>query len=203
MGRKLQKIDTKSNIQEALATVDSVLARVTSERSKLSALLDRLFNARYSQEIVVEQMDYETELTKLESLGDVLYTEVEAVYSEHEIAEKITGMLLELNVDEIERLMKHKSELLVKIHEAFAVLQRHSDNELKSPTIKEWPASKTELGEKIFERILQWYMDEETTAKLTGMLLEMNIDEITKLTQEDELLKCKADEAFRALTIQR
>jgi flagellin-like hook-associated protein FlgL len=53
---KLQKIDTKSNIQEALATVDSVLARVTSERSKLSALLDRLFNARYSQEIVVEQM---------------------------------------------------------------------------------------------------------------------------------------------------
>jgi hypothetical protein len=79
----------------------------------------------------IKILDYETELAKLESLGDVLYPEVEAVYSEHEIAEKITGMLLELNVDEIERLMQNKSELLVKIHEAFAVLQRHSDNELK------------------------------------------------------------------------
>ena len=65
------------------------------------------------------------------------------------------------------------------------------------------PLSKAELGDKIFQSILQWYPDEETTAKLTGMLLEMNIKEIQKLAQEDELLKCKADEAYRVLEIQR
>ncbi len=54
---KLEKIDTKSNIQEALRATDSVLAHVTGERSKMSALLDRLFNARYSQDIAIERMD--------------------------------------------------------------------------------------------------------------------------------------------------
>ena len=70
-----------------------------------------------------------------------------------------------------------------------------------SKTTEENPLSKAELGDKIFERILQWYPDEKTTAKLTGMLLEMNINEIQKLMQEDELLKCKADEAYRVLEI--
>lgn len=55
------------------------------------------------------------------------------------------------------------------------------------------------MGDKIFESILQWYPDEETAAKLTGMLLEINSNEIKKLTQEDKLLKCKADEAYRAI----
>ena len=55
------------------------------------------------------------------------------------------------------------------------------------------------MGEQIFEKILQWYPDEEIAAKLTGMLLEMNIEEIKKLTQENELLRCKASEAYQAL----
>ena len=72
-----------------------------------------------------------------------------------------------------------------------------------SQTTNENLASKTELGEQIFECILQWYPDEETTAKLTGMLLEMNVKEIEKLTQDNELLKCKATEAYTALTTQK
>jgi hypothetical protein len=72
-----------------------------------------------------------------------------------------------------------------------------------SQTTNENLASKTELGEQIFECILQWYPDEETTAKLTGMLLEMNVEEIEKLTQDNELLKCKANEAYTALTTQK
>ena len=79
----------------------------------------------------IKILDYEGELAKVETLGDVLYPEVEAVYSEHEVAEKITGMLLELSVEEIERLIQDKKELLVKIHEAFEVLQRHTNNEPK------------------------------------------------------------------------
>lgn len=59
------------------------------------------------------------------------------------------------------------------------------------------------MGEIIFERLLQWYTDDETTAKLTGMLLEMNINEVKKLTQNDELLKSKANEAYKALTEER
>ena len=79
----------------------------------------------------IKILDYEAELAKHESLGDVLYHEVETVYSEHEIAEKITGMLLEMRPEEIERLIQNKSELLVKIHEAFEVLQKHTINEPK------------------------------------------------------------------------
>ena len=75
----------------------------------------------------IKILDYEMELTKLESFGDVLYPEVEAVYPEHETAEKITGMLLEMKSGEIEHLIKDKSKLLVKIHEAFEVLQTHSN----------------------------------------------------------------------------
>ena len=69
--------------------------------------------------------------------------------------------------------------------------------------MEEWPPSKTEFGDKIFERVLQWYPDEDTTAKVTGMLLEMSIEDIKKMLNEDELLKSKADEAHKALTIQR
>ena len=79
----------------------------------------------------IKILDYEAELAKHELLGDVLYHEVEAVYSEQEIAEKITGMLLELRPQEIERLIQNKSELLVKIHEAFEVLQKHANIEPK------------------------------------------------------------------------
>ena len=34
------------------------------------------------------------------------------------------------------------------------------------------------------------------------MLLEMNLEDIEKLTQNEELLKCKADEAYKVLTTQ-
>ena len=77
----------------------------------------------------IKILDYEKELDKHASLGDVLYQQVEMVYSEHDIAEKITGMLLEMNVEEIERLIQDKNELLVKIHEAFEVLKSHKNNE--------------------------------------------------------------------------
>ena len=79
----------------------------------------------------IKILDYERELEKHESFGDILYQQVETVYSEHDIAEKITGMLLEMNVREIERLLQNKTELLVKINEAFQVLQSHTNNELK------------------------------------------------------------------------
>ena len=147
----------------------------------------------------IKILDYENELEKHGSFGDILYQQVEMVYSEHDIAEKITGMLLELNVAEIERLIQDKNELSVKIHEAFEVLESHKNKEHRSQTTDKRMTSKTVLGDQIFEHILQWYPDEEIAAKLTGMLLEMNIEEIKKLTQENELLQCKANEAYQVL----
>ena len=157
-----------------------------------SKLMSQIYEA-------IKILDYEKELEKHESLGDVLYQQVEMVYSKHDIAEKITGMLLEMNVAEIERLIQDKNELLVKIHEAFEVLESHKNKEHRSQTMDKRLPSKTELGEQVFEHMLQWYPDEEIAAKLTGMLLEMNIEEIKKLTQENELLRCKAKEAYQAL----
>lgn len=58
-----------------------------------------------------------------------------------------------------------------------------------------------ELGEKLFERILEWYVDEDTAAKLTGMLLEMNIDDIHQLIKDNDFLKLKTKEAYDVLSL--
>lgn len=59
--------------------------------------------------------------------------------------------------------------------------------------------TKEELGERIYETISKWYSDDEQAAKLTGMILEMNNNEIVELTQEEELLKNIVNKAEQAL----
>ncbi|XP_028395402.1 uncharacterized protein LOC114519462 [Dendronephthya gigantea] len=165
------------------------LKNIFSDDSKL---MSQIYEA-------IKVLEKETEKDKRELLGDALYSEVEAVYSEHDIAEKITGMLLELRLEDIERLMQNKNDLLVKIREAFEALQRHKNTALHASETTDEPLTKAEMGDKIFDRIQQWYPDDEMAAKLTGMLLEINSDEIKKLTQEDKLLKSKVDEAYHAM----
>lgn len=98
------------------------LKNIFSDDSKL---MSQIYEA-------IKVLEKETERDKRELFGDALYPEVEAVYSEDDIAERITGMLLELRLEEIEKLIQNRNDLLVKIHEAFEALQRHKNTVLHS-----------------------------------------------------------------------
>ena len=53
----------------------------------------------------------------------------------------------------------------------------------------------------IFAKVSTWYggQDEEQTAKITGMILEMDKNDIMNVVNDDNLLKNKVDEARSVL----
>ncbi|XP_046855184.1 polyadenylate-binding protein-like [Xenia sp. Carnegie-2017] len=148
----------------------------------------------------IKALDNESKDKQRKLIGDVMYCEVEKAYNDHEIAGKITGMLLEMELENLEQLLLDKKALLVKIHEAYAVLKTYNDaNNSEKEASSE--VSLEELGEKLFERILEWYVEEDTAAKLTGMLLEMNNDDIHQLIKDNDFLKLKTKEAYDVLSL--
>lgn len=54
-----------------------------------------------------------------------------------------------------------------------------------------------ELGNSIFSQVVMWYP--KLADKITGMLLEMNIEELESVVNDSALLKNRADKAFLAL----
>lgn len=75
----------------------------------------------------IKALDNESKDKQRKLIGDVMYCEVEKAYIDQEIAGKITGMLLEMELENLEQLVLNKKALLVKIHEAYAVLKTYND----------------------------------------------------------------------------
>jgi polyadenylate-binding protein len=59
-------------------------------------------------------------------LGERMYRVIEKTYPE--IAGKITGMLLEIDISELKTLVNNQDSLKAKVEEAVAVLQAHQAN---------------------------------------------------------------------------
>ncbi|XP_071948281.1 uncharacterized protein [Antedon mediterranea] len=124
-----------------------------------------------------------------EELAEKLYQRVED--QEQDNCAKITGMLLELDCDVIEKLLLSNKDLDVAISKAKACLD---NNENRSQVTDR---GKDEIGEELFDKVVEIYPD--LAAKITGMLLEMNVESLKVLLTCPQLLKEKVDMAYKAL----
>ncbi|KAJ2781506.1 Protein phosphatase PP2A regulatory subunit B [Coemansia javaensis] len=134
-------------------------------------------------------------------LGEALYPRVLQLAGagakiDEERAGKITGMLLEMDNSELLNLFEEKAALSAKVAEALEVL---ADKGSSSPADDE---QKQSLGEALYARIVELddaKIGEERAGKITGMLLEMDVSELTALLEDTAALSAKVAEALDVL----
>jgi hypothetical protein len=95
------------------------------------------------------------------------------------LADKITGMLLELETSVVENLIASEEELETYIDHAKDTLHQA-------------------LGEQLYTRVLD-ITGLATAGKITGMLLELSPSEVKDLIESDANLRTRVDEAQRLL----
>lgn len=122
-----------------------------------------------------------------QKLGDRLFEKVAEM--ESELCAQITGMLLEMDISKIKRLLEDSSLLESNVTTArIEYLREHHPGSL--PT-------KEELGEEIYEIVSTSYPEE--AARITGMLLELDLEELQRLVDNPDHLKSRIEQAFRAM----
>lgn len=120
-------------------------------------------------------------------LGDKLYGIIK--HLEPEEAGKLTGMLLEMDDEEIIRLLCNPPSLRQQVVEAKLVLEGIADdNEAGELAVEE-----EQLGDQLF--MLIQAVNSQKAAKLTGMILELGEEEVKKLIVSPDLLMEKIKEA--------
>ncbi|CAL4089086.1 unnamed protein product, partial [Meganyctiphanes norvegica] len=155
------------------------------------------------EQAVASLSESDTELK--ESLGTVLYQAV-SVY-EQELCAQVTGMLLELPVAVVSKLITSDKELQLAVDKAkneylsFIKVNGNSESNLMPIGNFTLSREKEEIGEVIYEKLSIDHTTEETS-KLTGMLLQMEYQDLVKVIANPELLKMKASQALSALKIQ-
>lgn len=122
-------------------------------------------------------------------LGDKLYAVISE--SEPEEAGKLTGMLLEMEDDDVIRLLCNPPALTLQLLEAKRVLKK--DNPIQARTDSE----EQSLGDQLFALVQA--ANPQKAGKLTGMLLELGDEEVKKLLHSPKLLKEKIKEAEEVL----
>ena len=118
-------------------------------------------------------------------LGDILYAVIND--SEPEEAGKLTGMLLEMEDDDVIRLLCNPPALTQQLLEAKRVLK--GDNKVQAKADSE----EQSLGDQLF--VLVQAANPQRVGKLTGMLLELGDEEVKKLLLSPKLLKENIKEA--------
>ncbi|XP_001630622.2 uncharacterized protein LOC5510140 [Nematostella vectensis] len=155
----------------------------------------------------------------LQSLGDRVYGTVQQLYPT--LAERVTGMLLEMPADQLIHLLDSREGLLEHIHTAAHVLMESKrqesiqgkdteDKKVDNASVDENGAplsyniekDKTEdlksmIGENIYSQLVEKYPKDAD--KITGMLLEMELDLLQKVSQDPDLLGQRATEAVETL----
>ena len=150
---------------------------------------------------------------KLDYIGETIYAKI--YENDKEKAGKITGMLLNLDVEELIVLLESNDLLEDKIKEEYQVLrelEEYKMSEFKDITYKknddetwaEWnnrlptdDDKRDYIGETIYAKI---YDDnKEKAGKITGMLLVMDVEYLIPLLESHELLDEKIKEAYQIL----
>eukprot|EP00106_Octopus_bimaculoides_P001663 XP_014769105.1 PREDICTED: uncharacterized protein LOC106868392 [Octopus bimaculoides] len=144
-------------------------------------------------------------------IGETLFPLIHNMYPDK--ADKITGMLLELDKAELLPLMDSCELLQAKVEEVVIVLQAHkaikdATTDLKTihgqgpltssrkGTIPP-PEQKQMIGETLFPLIHNMYPDK--AGKITGMLLELDTSELLHMIKFHESLLAKVEEALTVL----
>lgn len=129
------------------------------------------------------------------SLGEQLYELVYALDSDY--ADKITGMLLEMDLPDLEKLVKHQDALEEKVHQALMALNSEV-NKQETASSQPEQEDRTLLGEQLYYLISEWYPNQED--KITGMLLELDVTTLNLLVTDSTALKEKATHAANVLS---
>lgn len=135
-------------------------------------------------------------LTK-QALGEQIYVLIENQYPND--AEKLTGILLEMDNQTLEPLIKDTNLLEQKVEEILSVLKNgtgqmknsHSESALKQHQ------DKTTIGEELYKLVSKFDCDQAD--KITGMLLEMNVQDLEVILRDQEVLEEKVNQALTAL----
>ncbi|KAK6047229.1 hypothetical protein COOONC_15268 [Cooperia oncophora] len=118
-------------------------------------------------------------------LGERICALVGRLYPGHKNAEKITGMMLEIDKSELIMMLQDLDHFKSKVEEALSVLQSTEQKQL--------------LWERIYALIARLYPDHKDTEKVTGMILEIDTLEFTMMLQDLDHFKSKVEEASSAL----
>ena len=113
-----------------------------------------------------------------------------------EQAEKITGMLLEMDVQDLEVIVKNQAALEEKVDQALTALNSHLKQPETSSSAEE-ELDKTPIGEQLYCLISEWYP--EQADKITGMLLELDVVTLNLLLKDPAALRDKALHATNTL----
>ena len=114
-----------------------------------------------------------------ESVGGILFEKVKAIQEDN--PEKITGMLLEMPEKEIEIVLQDDSVLKERIDEAVKTLAFQGSNG-NSLVMKR----KQSLGDTIYPKVEAIYPEVDTAEKITGMLLELEVEDLENLIQNEQ-----------------
>ncbi|KAK8405512.1 hypothetical protein O3P69_001815 [Scylla paramamosain] len=128
-----------------------------------------------------------------ESLGVALFQAVSQL--EQELCAQVTGMLLELPVSSVTRLLSDRNLLMEAVKKSREeYLNFIQGKEGSTSTLSR---EKEEVGEVIYEKLVDTYPTE--APKLTGMLLQMEYKDLVRVIAEPDLFRKKVELALSVL----
>lgn len=184
----LLEMDHKS-LEHLIKDADLFEKKVEDALSVLQNNTEEMENGQsQSESAVLRQAQDKT------SIGEELYELVYALNSNQ--ADKITGMLLEMDLPDLEMLVKHQAALEEKVNQASRALNSQVNEQETASSKAE--QDKTLLGEQLYYLISEWYPDQ--VDKITGMLLELDVTTLNLLVTDSTVLKEKAAHAANVLS---
>ena len=138
------------------------------------------------------------DLEKKQALGEKIYSLIENQHPND--AEKLTGILLEMDNQSLEHLIRDTDLLRQKVEEVSSVLQNKTgqvQNGCSESTALKQAHDKASIGEELYELVCA--LDSDHSDKITGMLLEMDLQDLEELVKNQAVLEEKVNQALMAL----
>lgn len=178
----------RAKISYVLASRDDV-DKVTNEISK-NLTNQEIISLLENEELLRQKLRNSKLYSGIErqTLGEELFLAVSQVDSE--LCAQLTGMLLELDVSVIQHLISDTDALREAVLKAKQEYIKYSQS---------GEESREKIGEKLYELIRQHYSDPQLAGKLTGMLLELETEQLNKILENPVELGQKLETAYRVL----
>lgn len=135
-----------------------------------------------------------------QAFGEIIYSLIEN--QDPENAEKLTGILLEMDVQSLENLIKDADLLESKVREVLTALQNTSEP-MQNGQIEAVPnqhCDKLVIGEELYGLVSA--LNTEHPEKITGMLLEMDTEQLEAIVKDQVALEEKVNQALKTLNNQ-